>query len=166
MTSSSYHVVIMGVSGSGKTTVGHNVAALTGNAYRDGDDMHPAENIAKMSAGTPLNDADRWPWLTAIGTWLAEQPSGTMVGCSALKRSYRDLLREHCPDVVFVHVAGEFGVLAERMQHRVGHFMPASLLQSQFDTLEPLEADEAGAVFDVDQPEEEIARQVADYLAA
>ena len=166
MTKSSNHVVIMGVSGSGKTTVGHNVAALTGHAYRDGDDMHPAENIAKMSAGTPLNDADRWPWLTAIGTWLAAQPAGTMVGCSALKRSYRDLLREHCPDVIFVHVAGEFDVLAERMQHRAGHFMPASLLQSQFDTLEPLEADEAGAVFDVDQPEEEIARQVADYLAA
>ena len=87
-----------------------------------------------MAAGIPLNDADREPWLKQIGQWLADRPEGAMVGCSALKRKYRDLIREYCPGVVFVHVHGDFDVLYERMQHRPGHFMPASLLQSQFDT--------------------------------
>lgn len=114
------HIVVMGVSGSGKTTVGEALSPLVGLEYRDGDDMHPQANIDKMAAGTPLNDADREPWLKQIGQWLADRPEGAMVGCSALKRKYRDLIREYCPGVVFVHVHGDFDVLHERMQHRPG----------------------------------------------
>ena len=137
---------------------------MVGLEYRDDDDMHPQANIDKMAAGTPLNDADREPWLKQIGQWLADRPEGAMVGCSALKRKYRDLIREYCPAVVFVHVHGDFDVLHERMQHRPGHFMPASLLQSQFDTLEPLEEDETGRVFDVTRPVEEIAQKAAAWI--
>ncbi len=158
------YVVVMGVSGSGKTTVGELLPPLVGIVYRDGDDLHPKANIDKMSAGIPLTDDDRWPWLESIGRWLAEHPEGAMIGCSSLKRSYRDLIRSHCPDAVFLHVHGDFDLLLERMSSRKGHFMPASLLQSQFDTLEPLEADEAGRVFDVHDPPEEIARQAALWL--
>ena len=158
------HVVVMGVSGSGKTTVGEALSPLVGLEYRDGDDMHPQANIDKMAAGIPLNDADREPWLKQIGQWLGERPEGAMVGCSALKRKYRDLIREYCPAVVFVHVHGDFDVLHERMQHRPGHFMPASLLQSQFDTLEPLEDDETGRVFDVTRPASEIAGDAAAWI--
>ncbi|MBS5998580.1 gluconokinase, GntK/IdnK-type, partial [Corynebacterium sp.] len=114
------HIVVMGVSGSGKTTVGEALSPLVGLEYRDGDDMHPQANIDKMAAGIPLNDADREPWLKQIGQWLADRPEGAMVGCSALKRTYRDLIREYCPAVVFVHVHGDFDVLHERMQHRPG----------------------------------------------
>ena len=158
------HIVVMGVSGSGKTTVGETLSPLVGLEYRAGDDMHPQSNIDKMAAGIPLNDADREPWLKQIGQWLADRPEGAMVGCSALKRQYRDLIREYCPSVVFVHVHGDFDVLYERMQHRPGHFMPASLLQSQFDTLEPLENDETGRVFDVTRPASDIAGDAAEWI--
>ena len=118
------HVVIMGVSGSGKTTVGELLSPLLGLVYRDGDDMHPQANIDKMSSGIPLSDDDRWPWLESIGRWLDSHQEGAMIGCSALKRTYRDLIRSHCPTAVFLHVHGDFDLLLERMALRKGHFMP------------------------------------------
>jgi gluconokinase len=105
-----------------------------------------------MTAGEPLDDGDRYPWLVAIGQWLAGQCStGGVMSCSALKRKYRDQLRTHCPEVIFVHLSGTPEVIGKRQASRPGHFMPASLLASQFETLEPLEADERGVVIDVDQ---------------
>lgn len=159
-----HHVVVMGVSGSGKTTVGELMGQGLGLPYRDGDDLHPQANIDKMAAGEPLTDADRWPWLELIGRWLTEHPDGGIIGCSALKRSYRDLIREYAPSTVFVHVHGTHRLLTERMKHRRGHFMPASLLESQFATLEPLAEDETGRVFDIAPPPEEVARQATDWL--
>lgn len=144
-------IVVMGVSGSGKSTVGAAVAQRLRVPFADADDFHPAENIAKMSAGEPLNDDDRFPWLEIIGQWLATHVDGGVISCSALKKKYRDQLRNHCPDVEFLHLHGTVEVIAARQASRPGHFMPASLLQSQFDTLEPLEADERGTVVDVDQ---------------
>ncbi|MFI5504580.1 gluconokinase [Corynebacterium kutscheri] len=154
----------MGVSGSGKSTVGALLAPLLGIDYRDGDDMHPQENIDKMAQGIALNDKDRWPWLESIGSWLAQQPDGAIVGCSALKRSYRDLIRSHCNTVIFVHVHGDFDTLYQRMNNRPGHFMPPTLLQSQWDTLEALSADEVGRVFDILDPPEKIAQQAASWI--
>jgi len=121
-------LVVMGVSGSGKSTVGAALAQRLRVPYGDADDFHPPENIAKMTAGEALDDDDRRPWLEAIGRWLAEHDEG-VVTCSALKRSYRDLLREHRPDVVFVHLHGDREVIARRQATRPGHFMPASLLR-------------------------------------
>src|SRR5258708_3282081 len=136
-----FAIVMMGVSGSGKTTVGAALAARLGVGFRDADEFHPAANVAKMSAGTPLTDEDRWPWLDAIGAALAEagrEGRGIVVGCSALKRIYRDRLRAaaHRP-IVFVHLTGSRETLETRMLTRKGHFMPASLLASQLATLEP-----------------------------
>ncbi len=146
-------VVVMGVAGTGKTTVGPLVAQALGVPYAEGDDFHPPANIAKMSAGTPLDDADRAPWLDAIGDWArgrAESGAGGVVSCSALKRAYRDRLRAAAPGtVVFLHLTGDRELIADRMAARKGHFMTTRLLDSQFATLEPLEADEAGVVVDV-----------------
>lgn len=158
------HAVIMGVSGSGKSTVGKLLSPLVGLPYRDGDDMHPVANVAKMSAGQPLDDEDRWPWLSDIGQWLNDQSVGAIVGCSALKRSYRDLIRSKISGVVFVHLHGSYEVLRDRMNHRAGHFMPASLLDSQLATLEELAQDEAGMVLNVAASPEELASQAAEYL--
>lgn len=152
----------MGVSGSGKSTVGAALAQRLRVPFADADDFHPKANIAKMSAGHPLNDDDRHPWLEAIGDWLAEHPAGGVMSCSALKRGYRDQLRSHCPQVEFLHLAGTPAVIGRRQASRPGHFMPASLLKSQFDTLEPLDADEHGVVVDVDQNIDAI---VENYLA-
>jgi len=153
----------MGVSGSGKSTVGTALAARLGVPFEDGDDLHPRANVEKMRAGTPLTDDDRWPWLDRIGEWLAGQPDGGVVVCSALKRAYRDRLRQHVPDVDFLHLAGSMETIAERQRNRPGHFMPPSLLPSQFATLEPLEPDEHGIAIDVSAP---VADIVDDYLAA
>ncbi|MEL6206543.1 MAG: gluconokinase, partial [Pseudomonadota bacterium] len=121
--------------------------------YIDGDDLHPPANIAKMAAGLPLTDADRWPWLDAVGARLATARGPILVGCSALKRAYRDRIRAHAgAEVIFVHLSGSAGILAARMASRPGHFMPAHLLESQLATLEPLGADERGGVIDIDQP--------------
>ncbi len=158
------HIVVMGVSGSGKTTIGQLLGQRLGLEYRDGDDLHPQENIDKMAQGTPLNDDDRWPWLRLIGQWLVDHPEGGIIGCSALKRSYRDLIRESDPEVVFVHVHGSPELLAKRMEERPGHFMPPSLLQSQLDTLEPLGTDEKGRVFDIAQTPDELVDEVVAYL--
>ncbi|AWB82539.1 gluconate kinase [Corynebacterium yudongzhengii] len=139
----------MGVSGSGKSTIGALLGARLDLPYYDGDDLHPQANIDKMSAGRALDDDDRWPWLEHIGQWLADHPAGGVIGCSALKRSYRDAIRRHCPQTVFVHVHGSPELLRTRMKDRDGHFMPPSLLESQLATLEPLGDDEAGRLFDI-----------------
>ena len=153
-------VVIMGVSGWGKSSVGAGLAARLGLNYRDGDDLHPPENVAKMRAGMPLTDADRWPWLDRVGqVLLAEAP--VIVGCSALKRAYRDRIRTAAGGpVTFVHLAGSQEVIAARMALRQGHYMPLSLLDSQFAALEPPTAEEAITV-SIDQPLEAL---VADIL--
>ncbi|KUH81037.1 MULTISPECIES: gluconokinase [unclassified Mycobacterium] len=145
-------IVVMGVSGSGKSTVGAALAQRLRVPFADADDFHPPANVAKMTAGEPLNDDDRYPWLEAIGQWLAERcATGGVMSCSALKRKYRDQLRRHCPGIEMLHLTGTPEVIARRQASRPGHFMPASLLASQFDTLEPLEPDERGVDIDVDQ---------------
>ena len=153
-------LVIMGVSGCGKSSVGARLAARLGLNYRDGDDLHPPENVAKMRAGMPLTDGDRWPWLDRVGqVFLAEAP--VIVGCSALKRAYRDRIRTAAGGpVTFVHLAGSQEVIAARMALRQGHYMPLSLLDSQFAALEPPAAEEAITV-SIDQPLEAL---VADIL--
>ena len=135
--------MVMGVSGAGKTQVGSALALLLSVPFTDADGLHPAANVEKMSAGIPLTDADRWPWLAIVGSSLAETES-LVVACSALKRSYRDAIRAAAPDTVFVHLAVDRDTLANRVASRPGHFMPVSLLDSQLETLEPLEPDEAG----------------------
>ncbi|MFD9391538.1 gluconokinase [Streptomyces sp. NPDC060000] len=160
-------VVVMGVAGTGKTTIGPLLAARLCVPYAEGDDFHPQANIAKMSAGTPLDDDDRWPWLDAIGAWADERAGlGGAVSCSALKRSYRDRLRAAAPGVVFVHLSGDRALIEDRMAHRRGHFMPTALLDSQFATLQPLEADEAGVVVDVSGSPEAITGRAVAALAA
>jgi gluconokinase len=148
------HVVVMGVSATGKTSVGEQLAEELGCEFVEGDSLHPESNIDKMSKGVALTDEDRWPWLQAIAELVADRDAkgtSTVVTCSALKRSYRDVLREAAP-TFFVHLHAPFEVLQDRMQLRRKHFMPASLLRSQFDTLEELGDDEAGAVVDVSPP--------------
>ncbi|MFD5565988.1 gluconokinase [Kitasatospora griseola] len=158
-------IVVMGVSGVGKTTVARLLAHRLGLPYAEADDFHPAANIAKMSAGTPLDDHDREPWLRALGAWLGERAAagtGGVVTCSALKRSYRDLLRDACPEAFFLHLTGSHELVGDRIAHRTGHFMPPSLLDSQYATLEPLRADESGTVLDVDaDPDTLVDRAVA-----
>src|SRR6187402_119125 len=156
-------IVVMGVSGSGKSTVGAALAQRLRVPFADADDFHPEANIAKMTAGHALDDDDRRPWLDSIGEWLAAHAEGGVMSCSALKRTYRDQLREHCPDVDFLHLAGTPEVIGRRQASRPGHFMPASLLASQFETLEPLSADERGLSIDVDQDIDSI---VDNYVAS
>jgi gluconokinase len=156
-------LVVMGVSGSGKSTVGAALAQRLRVPFADADDFHPAANVAKMSAGIPLDDDDRWPWLDALGVWLARHDErGGVLSCSALKVAYRDRLREHAPRTHFLHLDGPREVIARRQAGRPGHFMPAALLDSQFATLEPLRPDEPGLVVDVDQSVDAI---VEEYLA-
>src|SRR5690349_8450781 len=145
-------IVVMGVSGSGKSTVGAALAQRLRVPFADADDFHPPANIAKMTAGEPLDDDDRHPWLEAIGEWLAERcATGGVMSCSALKHRYRDQLRRHCPSVRFLHLSGTPEIIGARQASRPGHFMPASLLASQFETLEPLAPDESGLTIDVGQ---------------
>ena len=145
--------VVMGVSGCGKSTVGAAFAAAIGGRFIDGDDLHPPENVAKMSAGVPLTDADRWPWLTLVGATLT---GDVVVGCSALKRAYRDRIRAVAGPVRFLHLAGSKAVIAARMAARPGHFMPLGLLDSQFAALEPPGPDEDAVTVDIDQSLEAI----------
>jgi gluconokinase len=141
-------IVVMGVSGSGKTTIGTALAEALGVEYAEADTFHPKANIDKMTAGTPLTDEDRAPWLEAIAGWIrAHQATGGVVTSSALKRRYRDVLRTG-GDIFLVHLHGDRAQLAERMKTRKGHFMPVSLLDSQLADLEPLEPDEAGVILD------------------
>jgi gluconokinase len=160
-----YPLVVMGVSGSGKSTVGAALAQRLRVPFADADDLHPPENIAKMSAGQALDDDDRYPWLEAVGRWLAEHPDGGVMGCSALKRKYRDQLRGHVPELRFLMLEGSRAVIERRQASRPGHFMPASLLDSQFSTLEPLAPDENGVVLDVDQGVDQIVQGYVDTIA-
>ena len=156
--------VIMGVSGSGKSSVGEALSAAIRAPYIDGDDLHPAENIRKMSQGIPLTDADRWPWLEQVGLRLRQEAGTVIIGCSALRRIYRDHIREAAGEAVtFIHLAGSKALIAGRMGARKGHFMPSSLLDSQFATLEPPEPDELSITVDIDQPVEDM---VAGIVAA
>lgn len=139
----------MGVSGSGKSTVGSALAQRLRVAFVDADTLHPAANVAKMTVGEPLNDDDRYPWLENVGEWLAGHRAGGVVSCSALKRKYRDQLRAHCPGVEFLHLSGAPELIERRMSARIGHFMPPALLRSQIDTLEPLGPDEQGVTVDI-----------------
>lgn len=150
-------VVVMGVSGSGKTTVGQALADRLGLEYADADAFHSEASVAKMASGHPLDDDDRAPWLESVGAWLARHSDdGAVVGCSALRRRYRDVLRDAAPDLVFLHLSGDPAVLTERVTNRPGHFMPASLMTSQLTTLEPLEADERGIVLNLSAPVDDL----------
>ena len=136
-------IVIMGVSGCGKSSVGAALGERLGIPYRDGDDLHPAANVEKMRAGIPLSDADRWPWLDRVARVLHDD-APVIVGCSALRRAYRDRIRSTAGGAVrFVHLTGSREVIATRMAARTGHYMPTALLDSQFATLEPPAPDEA-----------------------
>ncbi|WP_127125737.1 gluconokinase [Georgenia sp. SYP-B2076] len=161
------HLVLMGVAGSGKTTVAQLLVHRLGWSYAEADEFHPKANIDKMAGGTPLTDEDRWPWLRAIRAWLdAAEAAGrnAVITCSALKRSYRDVLAGPNHDATFVHLAGSAELIAERLSRRQGHFMPASLLPSQFETLEDLGADENGIVVDISGTPEEIADEIMERL--
>ena len=153
----------MGVSGSGKSTVAAALARRLDVPFADADDFHPPANIAKMSAGVPLDDGDRRPWLDAVGQWLAE--SDGVMSCSALKRRYRDQLRSHRADVEFLHLAGSPELIGRRQADRSGHFMPSSLVVSQFEALEPLAADERGLTIDVAQGVDAIVEASVRYLS-
>ena len=161
------HVVIMGVSGSGKTTIAGILQDRWGWEFAEADEFHPQANIVKMQSGTPLTDADRWPWLELIRQWMTEQEKqgkSTIITCSALKRSYRDLLRKGAAGVVFMHLDGDRMLLANRLAARTNHFMPTSLLESQYATLEPLQEDEIGTVIDIAGTPAQIATQIENKL--
>lgn len=159
-------VVVMGISGSGKSTIGSGLAQRLGVPFVDGDDLHPQSNVDKMAAGHPLDDDDRRPWLEKVGAWLLAHPDGGVIACSALKRTYRDLLRAMAPEVTFVHLEGSRELIEERHSGREGHFMPHSMLSSQLATLEPLRPDETGVSLDIADPPEVIIEAAAAALAA
>jgi carbohydrate kinase (thermoresistant glucokinase family) len=160
-------VVVMGVSGSGKTTVGDALAKRLGWRYEDGDKFHPATNVAKMSAGQPLTDEDRWPWLRAIAAEidrLIAAGEHAVIACSALRRAYRDILVHGRGDVRIVYLFGTQPLIAERLNHRKGHFMPPGLLASQFGTLEPPTADERAVTVSIDASVEIIVDEILRQL--
>lgn len=156
----------MGVCGCGKTTVGRALAGALGLHYIEGDELHPPANVARMAAGIALTDTDRHGWLQAVAGQLACASGGVVVGCSALKRSYRDLLRTASPSVRFVHLHGTRELLTARLAARKGHYMPASLLPSQLDTLQPPAADEPALTLDIDAAPEQLAAQALAWLQA
>lgn len=160
-------IVVMGVSASGKSTIAEGLAGRLGVEWVDADDLHPPANVVKMTSGVPLEDADRWPWLDAVGARLARgrDAGGIVIACSALKRAYRDRLREVCPQTVFIHLSGSQELLASRIAGRTDHFMPSTLLQSQFDTLDPLAADERGVAINVAASPEEIVDDAIAWVA-
>lgn len=156
-------IIVMGVSGSGKSTIGALIAGALGVPFVDGDALHPRPNIEKMAGGQALTDDDRWPWLAVVGETLARAGatgSGMVIACSALRRAYRNAILDNAPKARFVHLDGTREVLSSRMEGRSGHFMPASLLDSQFATLEPLVEDEPGHVVDIDQAVPAIVAEV------
>jgi gluconokinase len=160
-------VVLMGVSGSGKSTVMHALVERLGWHSAEADEFHSDANLAKMSAGRPLTDDDRWPWLRAIAEWIGQREAAAadaVVTCSALRRPYRDFLRSGHPSVRFVHLVADRVALERRMARRREHFMPPSLLGSQLATLEPLEPDEPGFVVSSEQPPERIMDEIVAWL--
>lgn len=162
-------LIIMGVQGTGKSTVGRALAERLGLAFIDGDDLHPAANKEKMASGTPLTDDDRAPWLDAIGRTIATERAKGMtcaIVCSALKRCYRDQLRSYAPDLTFVHLAGSQDLIASRIAHRHHEYMPASLLDSQFATLEQLGDDEAGIIASIEPPARDVVENIVAGLSA
>lgn len=160
---SPFQVVVMGVSGAGKTTVGRALADRLSLAYADGDAFHSAENVAKMASGRALSDDDREPWLCALGGWLsAQRQRGAVVSCSALRRAYRDRIRSIVPDVRFLHLHADPALLQARMAARTGHFMPVSLLTSQLAALEPLQPDESGITLDASLPPAQLVAAFVD----
>jgi gluconokinase len=158
------HLLVMGVSGSGKSTIGAQLARALALPFGDADTFHPAANVRKMSAGIPLTDEDRWPWLDALGAWLAAQAGGGVIACSALKRIYRDRLRAAVPGLRILHLSGQPGMITARQAAREGHFMPPSLMASQFATLEPPAPDEAALVLDITAPPEVLILQATAQL--
>jgi gluconokinase len=160
-------IVILGVSGSGKSTVGRALAERLGYVFCDADDLHSRANIAKMHSGIPLTDEDRRPWLDAVGERISSSLADDLsivVACSALKRSYRDIIRRHAPSAFFVLLDGSYSLIMSRIVSRHGSFMPPSLLASQFAALEPLAQDEAGATMDVAQPLESTVEDIVGIL--
>jgi gluconokinase len=161
------NIVVMGVAGCGKSSLGAALSETLGATFIEGDAFHPPENIARMAAGTALTDADRASWLARLAERLAQgraRGERMVLACSALKRRYRDKLREGDPELLFVHLHGAREVIAERMAQRRAHFMPGSLIDSQFGDLEALEPDERALQYDVEQPLETIRDRVAEYL--
>jgi carbohydrate kinase (thermoresistant glucokinase family) len=155
-------LIVMGVSGCGKSTMAMALGERLGLEMVDGDDLHPPENIAKMRSGIALDDADRWPWLDRIGAYLSQQHTqGRVVACSALKRAYRDRIREQAGPVCFVFLNGSFELIEARLHQRVGHYMHAGLLTSQFQTLEIPRSDETDVItLSITQPVDDLVRQV------
>jgi carbohydrate kinase (thermoresistant glucokinase family) len=161
-------VVVMGVSGSGKSTIAEGLADLLDVMVIDADDLHPPANVAKMAAGQPLTDEDRWPWLDDVGRQAAallDGAGGVVVACSALRRSYRDVLRLHGA-TRFIHLHGDASTIQGRMMAREGHFMDASLLDSQLATLEPTDAETDVAAFDVANPPRDLVFEALRWLQA
>lgn len=157
--------VLMGVSGCGKSSVGTALSALCAMEFLDGDDLHPKANIDKMACGRPLDDADRKPWLKDVGRALADTPGPVVVGCSALKKTYRDWIRDEVPEPVhFLHLDARKEVLAKRVAARRDHFMPTALLDSQFAALERLSAGEWGGAIDIERPYAEVIAQSETYV--
>ena len=160
-------LIVMGVSGSGKTTIGEQLAARIGWRYEDADTFHPASNVAKMSAGQPLTDEDRWPWLRAIAAEIdrtIEAGERIVIGCSALRRVYRDILVHGRSDIRIVYLDGTQALIAGRLGERKGHFMPPGLLTSQFATLEPPETTEHAVTVSIDAPVEAIVDDILRQL--
>ena len=157
--------VVMGVSGCGKSTIGAALAQALGVAFLEGDAFHPPGNVAKMSAGNPLDDSDRAGWLQALAAEIGsarERGAGLVLSCSALKRRYRDTLRQADPALRFVHLQGPASLIAERMARRTDHYMPPSLLESQLRDLEPLQDDEAGITLDITLPPEVLVARITE----
>lgn len=158
-------MVVMGVSGCGKSSTGEGLAAALGGVFLDGDAYHPAENIAKMSRGEALGDADRWPWLDRLARAMAERPGIVIGGCSALKRAYRARITEAAGEpVLFLHLAGSRDLIWSRMAARRNHFMPVALLDSQFATLEPPGPDELALSIDITPPVPQVVAEIAGIL--
>jgi len=156
-------LVVMGVSGCGKSSVGELLAQKIGAVFIDGDDLHPASNKEKMSSGIPLNDDDRWPWLEAVGTTL-ENTENIVVACSALKKIYRDRILAQAPATRFIHLHGSKELLLSRLGNRTSHFMPSTLLDSQLQTLEMMEPSEPGKVFDIAKPVEVLVEEAKTWI--
>ena len=164
-------IVLMGVAGAGKSTVMAALAARLGWATAEADDFHSPANVAKMRSGEPLTDEDRWPWLDSLAAWIGEREAAgggrgenAIVTCSALKRSYRDLLRRGHPSVRFIHLSVPAATLDARLRGRRGHYMPPALLASQMEALEPLEPDEPGAVVPAESGPDEVAGAVISVI--